>query len=303
MTKRKNSKKGVRHFFYYTRPGFYILVLLAIIGFTTTINSLNAAKEEESSVLSAQDNRDKNEEEQREKDERREEHKQEIEQKFRVEPEGLRLDFKPENKRVEKKLEHKTEELSLTEESEEELKDDIIEEFEFENEVKIATDGGIVVSKNKVKARTGFPLSIDVSTGQLTVTRPDGTQKEVAILPDQAVQNFLRHKKIELITPEAPDENEDSEAGTESAEANIVEIQSIDDEIEQTENETETEIEIVERNNQLVYEIKGKKKIRILGLIPVKTSLSGYVSTETGEVVGESQPFFDSLLNLISIQQ
>jgi hypothetical protein len=305
MAKSKKKVHGVRHFFYYTRPGFYILVLLAVVGFTTTINAINSSNEPDPSVLAANDNRGRNPEVQQQKEVRQEEHKQEIRQNFRIEPEGLRVEFKSENKGVEKKLEHKVEELSLSEERTQELTDKIVNEFEFENEVRIATDGGgLVVKKNKVKAHTGFPLSIDVSTGTLIVTRPDGTQKEVAILPDQAVQNFLRHKKIELISPEPPDDGDEDETGTESADAGFVGIQSVGENLEGIAKETgaEAEVEIIERNNELVYEIKGKRKVRVLGFIPAETSLTGYVSTETGEVVGESQPLFDRLLNLISLQ-
>jgi len=308
MAKSKKKARGARHFFFHTRAGFYVLVFAAIVGFTSTINAINSAKQEaDSAVLAAKDDRGRGPEEQQQKEVRQEEHKQEIRQDFRVEPEGLRVEFKSENKGVEKKLEHKVEELSLSEERTQELTDKIVDKFKFENEVQIATDGGgVIVKKNKVKAHTGFPLSIDVSSGQLIVTRPDGTQKEVAILPDQAVQNFLRHKKIELITPEPPDdESDEDETGTESADAGFVGIQSAGESLEETETgetETEAEIEIIERDNELVYEIKGKRKVRVLGLIPTETSLTGYVSTETGEVVGESQSLFDRFLNLISLQ-
>lgn len=71
----------------------------------------------------------------------------------------------------------------------------------------------------------------------------------------------------------------------------------------EAENEEEVEVGIVEKNDELVYEIKGKRKVRILGFIPSQTSLTGYVSTETGDVVGEDVPLFDRFLNLISIQE
>lgn len=317
MAKKSKREEGLKHFFFHTRPGFYTLVLATIIGFTTTINTLNAANSQ--SVLGENSDReeqkleeDKREEEKRKKEQRREEEKRKIEAKYEVDPEKLKLEYKYEdaNAKIKRKVEIKDGEVEIEEELKKELADDLEESFEKVNETELASDSSsITIKKNKIKARTGFPLSIDVSTGQLTVTRPDGTTKNVAILPDKAVENFLRHKKVELIGLGPPDDGDDDGTGTESADQGFG-IQSVDEVIEdettdetEAENEEEVEVGIVEKNDELVYEIKGKRKVRILGFIPSQTSLTGYVSTETGDVVGEDVPLFDRFLNLISIQE
>lgn len=321
MAKQSKNRKGLKRFFFKTRLGFYVLVFAAIVGLTSTTNAFKDA--DYKAVLAAKDNsRGSNEEAQRQKEQIREDRKQEIQQKFKVETEGLEVKINPGvEKRAEKSIIHKTQDVNLVESAQDELEDDVIEDFEEINDVTIASDNGdLVLKKNKVKARTGFPLSIDVNTGQLTVTRPDGTVKNVAILPDKAVENFLRHKKVELVGLEPPDDGDGT--GTDSAEPDLEDppgTESADQEFgitslvgnieEETNDETvdetegEVEVEIVEKDNELVYEIKGKRKIKILGLIPSQTSITGYVSTETGDVVGEDVSLIDRFLNLISIQE
>lgn len=297
MAKKLNKSRGLKRFFFHTRLGFYTLALLAIIGFTTTINMLNSANETYESVLAARDKSPQSTEARQEKDQRREEHKQEIERKFNVDTEKLRVEYKPIGKKVLRTVNQ--EDAQIVIENEEELIDEIEEEIENEEGIEIdEEDGDVILKKGRIKARSRFPLSIDVATGQLTITHPDGSTKDVAILPDQAIENFLKHRKVELIAPEPKDDEDDT--GTESAETKFESPQST--ESAESVKETETEVEIVERNNELVYKIKGKRRIRVLGFIPAKTEVTGYVSIETGEVIDTTQPILHRLLNLISIQ-
>lgn len=324
MAKKPKKGKGVKNFFFKTRLGFYVLVFGAIVGFTTTINSFNAANnasvlgEKSDQEEQKQEKEKRKEEEKQEKELRREENKQKIEEKYELNAEKLKLEyeFEDNNTKIKRKVEISNGKTEIEEEVEEDLADDIEEDFEDINEVSIASDdGNLVLRKNKVKARTGFPLSIDVNTGQLTITHPDGTTKNVAILPDQAVENFLRHKKVELIGTEPSDGGNgtstdsaepelDNLPGTDSTEQGFG-IQSVGlvEELDETSNDQEIEVSIVERDDELVYEIKGKRKVKILGFIPSQTSTTGYVSTETGEVVGEDISLFDRFLNLISVQE
>mgnify|MGYP003394020122 FL=1 len=101
----------------------------------------------------------------------------------------------------------------------------------------------------------------------------------------------MRHKKVNLINLPEPPESSDS-AGTDDDPISTS-TPTIEDE--------ETQVSLIEREGQLVYEIKGKKKLRIFGLIPFNTDTTGYVSAETGIVVGQIESLLTRLLNLISL--
>lgn len=152
-----------------------------------------------------------------------------------------------------------------------ELKDNEIEkiqkevEDELENEgIKISTESGKpTITKNQVSASTDFPLSVDVTTRQLTVTTPAG-QKNVTILPDQAVQNLLGASSSAILS-------------------------NLSDPIK---------LEV--KDSEMVYKLKGEKKFRIFGFIPVSTPITAYVSAESGNLVEKDQSFLTNLIQLIS---
>lgn len=304
MARKKKSKSVVKKFFFTTRLGFYTLAISAVFLMLAGINLYGSANFE-SSVLGEDDYREekfknedqKHEEEQRretkkqEEEQRKEAQKQKIEQKYEVNSDKLKLEYQYESDttKIKRKVESKDGEIEIEEEIEEELGDDLEEEFELENEVEIASGGGeVTIKKQKIKARTGFPLSIDLATNQLIVTRPDGTTKAVAVLPDKAVENFMRHKKINLINFEDQDGTPSAEpgdnTGTESAEN----------------TEDETQISLIEKDDELVYKIQGKKKLKLLGLFPITTPTTGYVSAETGEVVDQEEPLITKIFDFLS---
>ncbi len=302
--KRKTHKSKLNHFIFKTRSGFYSLVIAASVLMLLGMNLYGSANfdenvlgEKDSSEHSNEEEKhreeERKEEEKKEHEKKREEQKQKIEQKYEINPEKLKLEYQYEtgNTKIKRKVEVKNGETEIEEEVEEELGDDLEEGFESEHEAEIASGGGeVTIKKQKIKARTGFPLTIDAATNQLIVTRPDGTTKAVSVLPDQAVENFMRHKKVNLIN------FEDTESGTPSAEpgddnAGTESAENLGD---------QTQISIVEKNNQVAYEIKGKKKLKLLGLFDITTPTTGYVSTETGEVIAQDEPFITQLLNLLS---
>lgn len=309
--KKKSQKSGIHHFVFNTRKGFYTLVLVASSMLLLTMNLYGAANFE-SSVLGENDEVEKHEEEKEERheeekkreDEKREEKQKEeekrrieaqkkIELKHDVKPEKIKIEYKAETatSKLERKIEFKDGQYELEEEFEQELGDDMEKSFEEEHEAEIASDSSSVsITKNKIKARTGFPLTIDGATNQLLVTRPDGSVKAVSVLPDQAVENFMRHKKVNLINfedsnPGTPSGNTDNNVGSGSAE---------------NQTESQTKISLVNYKDQLAYEIKGKKKLSVLGIIPVNVDTTGYVSAETGDVIAQEEPFLTQLLNLLS---
>lgn len=300
MPKKKKHKKVFKHFLFQTRKGFYLLVTACVILMLTAINMYGSAnfesrvlgeKNEDQEADKRQDE-ERKEEKKQEAEKRREEEKQKIEQKYEINSEKIKLEYQYEDAttKIKRKVEMKDGEQQIEEEVEDELGQDLEESFEEENEVEIASDSSeISIRKNKIKARTGFPLTIDGATNQLIVTRPDGTTKIVSVLPDEAVANFMRHKKINLINFEEPDSTpsaDTDEPGTSTSEGTLT--------------EDETEINLVEYDDTVAYEIKGKKKLKFLGFFDVTTPTTGYVSAETGEVIGQDEPLITRLLDLLS---
>lgn len=232
------------------------------------------------------------EEHKQEAEKEREERKQEIEREFKVKTDELELEIKARGGEIERKIKPAEVEDELSHDEAEDLKDTIEEEFEEEHEVEIATSGGdVVIKKNKVKVRTGFPLSINPETNELTVTRPDGTTKVVTVLPDKAVENFMKHKKIEIILPDDP-------TGTDSAGTDPVDPDDISTDSADTDDQDL--VELVEEDDVLAYQIKAKEKFKLLGLFNVTGETTGYVSAETGEVIKEKRPFLTRLLDALS---
>jgi len=289
MAKKKKIKRtSTRHFFYKTRPGFYSLVgISAILAFSI----LKMYSIPEKGVLGKEDRGNQNSESRGKEEQKREEKKEEIRQELQVEPNKVKLKYESKNGSVERKLEIEHEDADIEDEKEEEIEDKIEVEFEEEHKTDIATESpDVTIKKNKVKARTGFPLSIDVATNQLIVTRPDGTTKAVTVLPDAAVQNFMSHKKVNLINVQPPD------TGTDSADTNP------DTNASSSATNTETtQVKLIEKDDQLVYEIKGKKKLKVFGIFPVSADTTGYVSAETGEVVSQEEPLLTKFLNILSL--
>jgi hypothetical protein len=141
-----------------------------------------------------------------------------------------------------------------------------------ENGIEIGTSSSnLVIGKNKIKAKTNFPLSVDPETNQLIVTTPKG-QKIVTVLPDQAIQNMLSKKVLSEVDLGETDENANEES----------------------------EIELENREDQVVYKIKGKKEHKLIGFIPVKTDTTAYVSAENGEVVAKDESLLSKLIDFLS---
>ena len=145
-----------------------------------------------------------------------------------------------------------------------------IREREDKNEVKINTrNGGFVIDRNNVGATTNFPLTVDSSTNILTVTTPSG-EKQVTVLPDQAVQNMLSRNVIDRISGQ-----------------NATDLSS--------------RVKMTQKSDgSLVYEVEGEKQERLFGLVSLKFKKTAIVSVETGELLETKESFANKLLGLIS---
>lgn len=179
----------------------------------------------------------------------------------------LKIRREEEEMRLREKIEFEKPELERPEMEQELLR---IREQEDRNEIRVGSDNGrFVIKRNRVGAISDFPLSIDLSTNTLSVTTPAG-EKQVTILPDQAVQNMLSRNVIDQI------------AG-------------------QTAGDLSTRVKMSQKTDgTLIYEVEGEKQERLLGLVPLKFKKTAVVSAETGELMQIRQTFTDRILEFIS---
>ncbi|GEM_PF-3258064 len=145
-----------------------------------------------------------------------------------------------------------------------------IKDREDKDEIKIKTKNGeFVIDRNRVGATTNFPLTVDSSTNILTVTTPSG-EKQVTVLPDQAVQNMLARNVIDKILGQ-----------------NAADLGS--------------RVKMSQKSDgSLVYEVEGEKQEKLFGLMPLKFKKTAIVSVETGELLETKESFVNKLFGLIS---
>ncbi len=153
-------------------------------------------------------------------------------------------------------------------ENEQELNKNETQQVENElekDDIKVSSAGGsIVVLHRGIGAKTILPISIDTTTNSLIVTTPAGT-KIVTILPDVAINNLIARNVISEV------EGKPSQA----AELNEVE-------------------------NKPVFEVKGVKNERFLGVLPVSLRKKVIMNAQTAQVEQEQESFFTRLLDLVS---
>lgn len=208
-----------------------------------------------------------------------------------------------------------------------------IEEPADKDKVKLrAVDNASLVIRNRVAAKTNFPLMVNLETNELIVTTPKGS-KVVTVLPDAAVSNMLAANVLDQLggkggllweeyqarlalqqaeedeatesgeveegTPSAsqePDLEEDEES-TETAEASP----SATPEPTPEESPAEEFVELtVDDDGELVYGIEGFKEERFFGVFKVNLKRKVYVSAETGELVRIEQDLRTRLIDALS---
>lgn len=135
-----------------------------------------------------------------------------------------------------------------------------------------------IIERLNVQALTDLPLSVDLNTNILTVTTPAG-EKQVTVLPDQAVQNMLAANVIDRLGGQALVEQ--------VRQGNIQTLGQV--------------IELGLSNNVPVYQVQGIKEHRFLGFFPVTTDVTVTVSAETGEVVDTDQSLGDRIVDFFSV--
>lgn len=184
----------------------------------------------------------------------------------------VKFEIKDNKVKIETKVKEVEDEIELEDEAEDEAIDQIEAELE-EEDIKIATaPGQIAIVHKRVGALSNFPISIDPTTRQLTVTTPAGA-KVVAVLPQKAIDNMLAAKVMTDVVGEKV-ANE------------LASIPSL--------------VKLEEKNGILVYKVKGTKTHRLLGFIPIKTGVEAFVSAENGQVVESTDSLLGRILNRIA---
>lgn len=128
------------------------------------------------------------------------------------------------------------------------------------------TDGGFLLKQGTFSAKTHFPLSINTTNNELTVTTPAGT-KTVAVLPDQAVENLIRQKFISVVASSSAD----------------------------------TGISLDVYASQSAFMINGILHKNLFGFFPVNINRTAVVSAENGQLLQTNESFINKLLDLLSI--
>ena len=144
--------------------------------------------------------------------------------------------------------------------------------------IKVATAGAskFLVQKGTVGAVTDFPVSVDLATNTLFVNMPNG-QKEIAVLPEQAIQNIIKAKIISSLG------DKPAVAG---ANTNVTSVGQL--------------VILGEKNGIPVYEINGVSDQKLLGFIPVKVQKDIVVSGQTGNALSIDQSFGARIIDALS---
>lgn len=152
---------------------------------------------------------------------------------------------------------------------------DKINEALKENDVEIGTASAnrFEITNKETKAQTNFPLSVDVETHTLSVDTPAG-QKDLTVLPDQAVQNLLNQKIIDKVT--------ETSTSTNGAQLQLVQLRLY--------------------ANNPVFQVNGTDNKKLLGFIPVSVQKTALVSAQTGQLVTTNENLINKILDLLSTQ-
>jgi len=156
-------------------------------------------------------------------------------------------------------------------------------EAELEIEDEESTDSADEDLK-EVRSLSKFPLKISTSTGELIMTK-NGVERVLTILPAKAIQNMLNAHLKNGLGPKFFESTPSSDLiATASAEITVLNNQ----------------ISLEEENGQAIYKIPVKKHLKLLGIIPVTTDLTSFVSAESGSVIRDQESLLSRLLDLLS---
>jgi len=180
----------------------------------------------------------------------------------------VKFESKEDKVHIQTKVEDEETETELEAEAEHSAVDEMNTELE-KHDIRISTSSGKLAIMNKrAGALSSFPLSVNPTTKELTVTTPSGA-KVVTTLPQEAIDNMKASHIIDDLT------SEDTTAGLGSAQ-DLVQLE--------------------EQDGVLGYKMKGTKTHKFLGFIPVKTNVDAFVSAENGQVVSSNESLLGRIL-------
>jgi len=153
---------------------------------------------------------------------------------------------------------------------------DNINEALKENDIEIGTTSarGFSITNKETKAETEFPISVNLATKTLSVDTPLG-QRDLTVLPDQAVQNVLGQKIIDRVS-------QNSLTGTSGAQLQLVQLRLF--------------------ANKPVFQVQGIDDKKLFGVLPVAVQKTTLVSAETGQLVKTNTDLINTILNFFSTQ-
>lgn len=122
------------------------------------------------------------------------------------------------------------------------------------------SDNMFILEQKGIKASTNFPINIDSSSAELSVKTPSG-DRFLSILPFQAVETVLRSKLINKVT--------------------------------------DNRIQILERGQELQYEVKGEKIFNFYDFYKYTIPVTSYISASTGEVIYFDSPTWFKVLGFL----
>ena len=153
---------------------------------------------------------------------------------------------------------------------------DNINEALKENDIKIGTTSarGFSITNKETKAETEFPVTVNLASRTLSVDTPLG-QKDLTVLPNQAVQNVLGQKIIDRVS-------DNSLSGTSGAQLQLVQLKLF--------------------ANRPVFQVQGIDDKKLFGILPVGIQKTTLVSAETGQVVRTNEDLINRILDIFSFQ-
>jgi hypothetical protein len=134
------------------------------------------------------------------------------------------------------------------------INDDLIEIEERAEVQKVVigvTDNMFSLKQKGVVAVTSFPINIDSRSAELSVKTSSG-DRFLSIFPFQAVEILLQSKLLNKIT--------------------------------------DNKVEIIEKEQELQYEIKGEKVLNFFDLVEYPIPVTSYISASTGEILTFEAP-------------
>ena len=180
----------------------------------------------------------------------------------------VKFETKEDKVQIQTKVKNEKNETELEAEAEHNAVDEMNTELE-KHDVRISTSSGKLAIMNKrAGALSSFPLSVNPTTKELTVTTPSGS-KVVTTLPQEAIDNMKASHIIDDL------KSEDTTTGLGSA---------------------QDLVELKEQDGVLGYQMKGTKTHKFLGIIPVKTNVEAFVSAENGQVVSSTESLLGRIL-------